>query len=135
MIIAFFSFAQVDSVHFETPEEEVFTVLEEPAKFPGGIKAFYTFLSKNVRYPKRAKGNNVQGRVFVQFIVEKDGAISNLKVVKGIGSGCDEETIRVLKLMPKWNPGKREGTPVRQKMIQPISFALGEKRQKGRNKN
>lgn len=96
--------------------------LEESAGFAGGIEAFYKFLSENLRYPRRAQRMGIQGRVFIFFIVEKDGSLSNIRVVKGIGAGCDEESVRVMSLSPKWNPGKQRGKVVRQAMIQNILF-------------
>ena len=72
-----------------------------------------------------ARRNHIQGKVFLQFIVDTDGSLSDIKVVKGIGFGCDQESLRVMKLAPKWNPGKQRGKPVKVRMMVPISFALG----------
>ena len=117
----------VEEIVFEeAPEEEnvdeIFTIVEESASFPGGIKAFYEFLGKNMKYPRQAQRMGIEGRVYVQFVVERDGSLTDIVVVKGIGAGCDEEAIRVLKNSPKWKPGKQRGKPVRQKMVQPVSF-------------
>lgn len=117
----------VEEIVFEeAPEEEevdqIFTIVEDAATFPGGIQAFYGYLKENLQYPKQAQRMGVEGRVFVQFIVEKDGSLTDIQVVKGIGAGCDEEAVRVLKNSPKWKPGKQRGKPVRQKMIQNILF-------------
>jgi protein TonB len=98
--------------------------VEDPATFPGGIAAFYEYLKKNLNYPNQAKRMGIEGRVFVQFVVEKDGSLTDIHVVKGIGAGCDEEAVRVLKNSPKWKPGKQRGKAVRQKMIQNILFKL-----------
>ncbi|MEM9338840.1 MAG: energy transducer TonB [Bacteroidota bacterium] len=119
----------VEEIVFEeAPEEEevdeIFTIVEEPAGFPGGIKAFYQYLSKSIKYPRQATRMGIEGRVFVQFVVEKDGSLTDIRVVKGIGAGCDEEAIRVLKSSPKWKPGKQRGRAVKQKIVQPISFKL-----------
>lgn len=119
----------VEEIVFEeAPEEEVveevFTIVEEGATFPGGIAEFYKYLKKTLKYPKQAQRMGIEGRVFVQFIVEKDGSLTDIKVVKGIGAGCDEEAARVLKNSPKWKPGKQRGKAVRQKMIQNITFKL-----------
>ncbi len=117
----------VEEIVFEeAPEEEVvdeiFTIVEEGATFPGGIQAFYSYLAKELKYPRQAQRMGIEGRVFVQFIVEKNGQLTDIQVVKGIGAGCDVEAVRVLKNSPKWKPGKQRGKPVRQKMIQNILF-------------
>ncbi len=105
--------------------EEIFVIVEETAQPKEGMNAFYEFLGNNIRYPKEAKEANVEGRVFVEFVVEKDGAISDVKVLKGIGHGCDEVAIRALEMSPPWNPGRQQGKPVRQKMVMPIEFRTG----------
>ena len=90
----------------------------------GGFKAFYDYVSKNLMYPRRAKSMGVEGKVFVQFIVDKDGQIIDVKVIKGIGAGCDEEAERVISEAPKWNPGKQRGVPVKVIKVLPITFKL-----------
>ena len=84
------------------------------------------YLSSNIKYPEEAKEKGISGRVFIQFVIEKDGSVSNVKVMKGIGGGCDEEAVRVVKAMPKWKPGKQKGKPVRVNYILPVSFKLDE---------
>lgn len=108
----------------QDPNNPIFTAVDESASFPNGMEGLFQFLSKNIRYPAQAKEGNVQGKVFVTFVVEKDGELSNIKVIRGIGSGCDEEAIRILKLSPKWNPGKQNGKAVRQQYTIPINFSL-----------
>ncbi len=108
----------------EIGEEEIFQVVEDQPEFPGGMSQLYVYLQKNVKYPPIAKESGIQGRVFVNFVVEKDGSISNVKVLRGIGGGCDEEAIRVVKSMPKWKPGKQRGKPVRVSFNLPIKFTL-----------
>ncbi len=111
----------------EMPEEkadEIFTIVEEQPSPVGGMQAFYDFVSHNLNYPSRATRAGIEGRVFVQFVVEKDGSLTDIKVVKGIGGGCDEEAVRVISTAPKWKPGKQRGRPVRVRMIMPISFKL-----------
>ncbi len=76
--------------------------------YPGGDDARIAFLVQNIKYPEQAKKNGIQGKVFVTFVIETDGSITNVKVLRGIGGGCDEEAARVIKLMPKWNPGIRQ---------------------------
>ncbi len=104
--------------------EDVFTVVEEMPQFPGGNEALIDYLVKNVVYPKEAKDNNISGRVFVSFVVEKDGSIGDVKILRGIGGGCDEESVRVVSSMPKWIPGKQNGKPVRVAYNLPIKYAL-----------
>jgi len=108
----------------DTTGNKVFTNVEVLPSFPGGIEAFGKFLGKNMKYPEDAKKQNMQGRVFCQFVVEKDGSLSNIKVVRGIGGGCDEEAVRVLALSPKWNPGMHKGEIVRVSYVLPIFFQL-----------
>ncbi|MDA0195004.1 MAG: M56 family metallopeptidase [Bacteroidetes bacterium] len=90
----------------------------------GGMAELYGFIGRNMKYPSQARKMGIEGRVFVEFIVETDGSISNVKSVKGIGAGCDMESVRVLQTSPKWNPGLIAGKPVRTRMILPISFKL-----------
>ncbi|MBX2843674.1 MAG: TonB family protein [Flammeovirgaceae bacterium] len=105
-------------------EAEVFTVVEEHPEFIGGINAFYEYLSNEIKYPKEARLNGIEGSVNVEFVVEKDGSISEVKAVKGIGSGCDIEAERVLKNAPLFKPGVQRGKPVRVKMSIPIVFKI-----------
>jgi TonB family protein len=100
-----------------------YSPVEQVPEFPGGLDAFARFLSKNVGYPNQARDNNVTGRVLISFVVEKDGTLSEIKVAKGIGSGCDEEALRVMKLSPNWKPGIQNGHPVRVAYSVPINFA------------
>lgn len=94
-------------------------------EFPGGMEALTKYLSENIKYPEQAKKENIQGRVFVIFVVEKDGRVTNAKVLRGIGGGCDEEALRVVNAMPKWEPGRLQGTtPVRVQYGLPIVFKL-----------
>ena len=109
------------------PAEEKDSVYNKPEvmpEYPGGMEAMMKYLSENLKYPEQAKEKNTQGRVLVTFIVEKNGSISDVKVVKGIGNGCDEEAVRVIKAMPKWKPGMQDGKKVRVSFAIPISFKL-----------
>jgi protein TonB len=112
----------------EAPEEEevdeIFTIVEETAEPPGGMAAFYKYVAKNMNYPNQAKRMGIEGRVFVQFVVDKDGSITDVQAVKGIGAGCDEEAVRVVAGASKWKPGKQRGRPVKQRIILPITFKL-----------
>ncbi|MFD1142307.1 energy transducer TonB [Larkinella insperata] len=105
-------------------EEQIFTVVEQNPEFPGGMSALGQFLGKNIRYPPAASRANVSGRVFVSFVVNTDGSIQDVTVLKGLGFGTDEEAMRVVKAMPKWRPGKQSGRPVRVKYNLPINFQL-----------
>ena len=106
----------------------VYKVVEQMPAYPGGHEAMVKFLIENVKYPEAAKKKNVQGTVFVSFIVRSSGAITDVKVLRGIGSGCDEEAVRVVSLMPKWTPGQEKGKAVDVMFNLPIKFALGEKK-------
>lgn len=105
-------------------EDVVFAFVEVMPEYPGGEDALIRFLQKNLRYPAEAASKNIQGSVMVEFIVEKDGSISNSRIMKGIGGGCNEESLRVIKLMPKWKPAKQAGEFVRVYYAVPITFRL-----------
>ena len=108
----------------EIVEAEIFKVVEEMPEFPGGAAKMMEFIQKNIKYPMMARESDIQGRVFVNFVVEPDGSITNVTVMRGIGGGCDEEAVRVVESMPKWNPGKQRGTAVRCAFTVPIIFKL-----------
>jgi len=114
----------VDVVEEEVVEEEIFTVVESMPSFPGGETALYSYLQKNVQYPQMARESGIQGRVYVTFVVEKDGKVTDVRVMRGIGGGCDEEAIRVVQSMPKWVAGMQRGKPVRVQFNLPIKFTL-----------
>jgi TonB family protein len=103
---------------------EVFTEVEEPPKFPGGEEARIKYMVSSIKYPDEARKKGVQGTVFITYIVEPDGSITHAKVLRGIGSGCDEEALRVINGMPKWEPGTQKGKAVRVQFNMPIKFAL-----------
>ncbi len=113
----------------EAPEEEVadevFQIVENPAEPPGGYAAFYQMVQKRMNYPAQARRMGIEGKVYVQFVVDKDGSLTEVQAVKGIGAGCDEEAVRVIQGMPKWSPPKQRGKPVKQRIILPITFKLG----------
>ena len=108
------------------PEEtdKIFVVVEEPTEFPGGNDALNKYLSKSIRYPEIAQENGIQGRVIVQFVVEKDGSTAHIEVARGVDPALDKEAVRVVKEMPKWKPGKQRGKPVRTKYTLPVVFRL-----------
>jgi protein TonB len=104
---------------------EVYSEVDEMPSYKNGFDDLASFLGQNMKYPKEAREKNIEGTVFTEFVVEKDGQISEVKVKQGIGSGCDEEAVRVVKAMPKWNPGVLQGKAVRTKMVLPLKFKLG----------
>jgi protein TonB len=105
--------------------EEIFTIVEEPAAPKGGMPAFYKYVADKIKYPAQARRMGIEGRVFVEFVIGKDGSISEVRAVKGIGAGCDEEAVRILQGAPAWTPGKQRGKAVKQRMVLPITFKLG----------
>jgi len=109
----------------EADPNQIFTSVEQVPMFPGGAEKFGAYLGKNIRYPAVARENGTQGRVICSFVVEKDGSLTDIKVVRGIGGGCDEEAVRVLKASPHWTPGIQNGRPVRVAYSVPINFTLG----------
>jgi protein TonB len=109
----------------EEEVEEVFTIVEEGAEPVGGYEEFYKYIKKALKYPSQARRMGVEGKVYVQFVVDKDGSLNEIKVIKGIGAGCDEEASRVIQEASKWKPGKQRGRAVKQRIVMPISFKLG----------
>ena len=114
----------VDDDEEEVQEMEIFTVVEDAPGFPGGDEARIKYLQNNIKYPQMARESGIQGTVYVTFVVERDGKVTNVQILRGIGGGCDEEAIRVIKNMPRWNPGKQRGKPVRVQFNMPIKFTL-----------
>lgn len=109
----------------ESAEEmQIFMVVESMPEYPGGEAALYKYLAENIKYPQMAKESGIQGRVFVTFVVERDGRVTDVRVLRGIGGGCDEEAIRVVEGMPKWAPGKQRGKSVRVQYNLPVKFTL-----------
>ena len=115
-----------DTAQFKNAEstEKTYVVVEQMPAFPGGDAALMKYLSENIKYPEAAEKAGEQGRVVVNFIVEKDGAISNVNVVRSVTPTLDAEAVRVIKAMPKWVPGKQDGQSVRVKYNVPVSFRL-----------
>ncbi len=116
---------QPQEVEKEDPNE-IFLVVEESAAPVGGISAFYEYVGKKMagKYPAQARRMGIEGKVFVEFVINKDGSIVDVRAMKGIGAGCDELAVKVVQESPKWKPGKQRGKPVRQKMVLPITFRL-----------
>ena len=105
-------------------ETKVFDVVEQMPSFPGGPSALMQYLSSNIKYPVVAEENGVQGRVVCTFVVERDGSITDVRVVKSVDPSLDKEAVRVVKSMPKWIPGKQNGSAVRVKYTVPVTFRL-----------
>lgn len=106
------------------PAPEKYLVIEKQPEFPGGQSALLQFLSSNIKYPAEARNKNIKGKSVAQFIVNEDGSISDINVVRKIGGGCDEEVMRVVQLMPKWSPGIIAGKPSKVRFTLPVSFHL-----------
>ncbi len=92
--------------------------------FPGGMDKLMKYLSDNIKYPSQARELGIQGKVFLSFVIEKDGSVTDVTLLRGIGGGCDEEAIRVVKNMPNWIPGKQRNIPVRVRFNLPVNFRL-----------
>ena len=114
-----------DSLFYVIRSDSTTLLVEVPPETVGGITVFHEHLMRTLRYPEKARKKKIQGKIWVEFIVEKDGALSNIKVIEGIGGGCDEEAMRVIRTSPPWKAGNYKGHPVRVYMRMPISFKLG----------
>ena len=108
----------------EESAQQIFTVVEEMPEFPGGQGALLQYLSKSIKYPVIAHENGIHGRVSCSFVVEKDGSVTDVQVLRGVDPSLDKEAIRVITAMPKWKPGKQRGKPVRVKYTVPVTFRL-----------
>jgi protein TonB len=118
---------EIDIVEFveEVVEEpEIFTIVEEMPSFPGGEAELFKYLGSNIKYPAMARDAGIQGIVYVTFVVKEDGKISDVRILRGVGGGCDEEAVRVVEKMPSWKPGKQRGKSVRVQYNLPIRFTL-----------
>lgn len=105
-------------------ESEIFVVVEDMPEFPGGETALRSFINKNVNYPVIAAENGIQGKVYVRFVVDKDGSVTNAEIARGVDPSLDQEALRVVRTLPKWKPGKQRGKPVRVSYTVPINFQL-----------
>ena len=123
-VIEEYEFTPPEIEEEEIVEAEIFKVVEEMPEFPGGAAKMMEYIQKNIKYPMMARESDIQGRVFVNFVVEPNGTITNVTVMRGIGGGCDEEALRVVQSMPNWKPGKQRGSAVRCSFTVPIIFKL-----------
>lgn len=119
----------VDVPVLQTPssdykEDEIFRVVEEMPEYPGGEKALFQYLYKNINYPQLAADAGISGKVYVSFVIEQDGSVSQIELLSGIGAGCDKEAMRVIANMVTWKAGKQRGKEVRVKFTLPINFSL-----------
>lgn len=112
----------IDNVFLEG-EASIFQIVDEEPMFPGGVDSMYAFIRKNLRWPETAQGA-IMGNVYVQVVVEPDGTLTNHRILRDIGGGCGQEALRVVKLMPRWSPGKIDGKPVRTVFNLPVRFSL-----------
>ena len=123
LIVFFMAFVSVNAYsQSKAQDDAVYSMVSEQPSFPGGMQEMMKFISENRKYPAEAKAKDVHGKVIVAFVVERDGSLSDVKIRRGIGYGCDEEAIRLIKSMPKWTPGKQNGKAVRVSMMLPVSF-------------
>ncbi len=124
MLFGTFAMAQITIESVATEDEPVFTVVEQSPEFPGGMDALLQYLSTNIKYPEEAMAKKITGRVYVSFVVEKNGSISSVNVVKCPDELLCNEAVRVIESMPKWKPGRQAGKKVRTSYILPINFTL-----------
>lgn len=122
MLVLLFSF--MTSTAQTKKNNMVFDVVEVMPQYPGGQTAMLQYMMKNIKYPKQAMKEGIQGRVTVSFIVEKDGRVTNVRLLRSVQSALDKEAVRVVKSMPKWSPGKHNGKPVRVRFNIPVMFKL-----------
>ena len=118
-----------DTVENTVKEEEIFGIVEDLPDFRGGTAKMMEFIAKNIKYPQAAIENGVEGKVYVRFWINEDGSLSDFEVLRGIGYGCDEEAVRVLKMMPRWKPGKQNGVARKMSFQIPIVFKLEDKKE------
>ncbi|WP_340112431.1 energy transducer TonB [Maribellus mangrovi] len=123
LILMIFAVAFTASAQ-DTEKEKVYTEVDVMPEYPGGQDAFLKFISENVKYPENAKKNEIQGKVFVNFVVDETGAVTKVKVVRGVDPELDKEAVRVIKLLEKFTPGTKDGKAVKVKYTVPINFAL-----------
>lgn len=126
VLVAEMAVAELEVEEDEIEEEAIYSLVETNPEFPGGMDSLIAFLSRNIAYPQEAIDKNISGRVFVSFVVEKDGTITDIKILRDIGGGCGAEAVRVVKMMPKWKPGMMQGKPVRVQFSLPVNFVIPE---------
>ena len=120
------AYAQQPASNNNTDDDVIFSVVENEPEYPGGEKALYNYIIKTVKYPKSALDKGIEGTVIVEFVVEKDGSLSHIKVLRGVHPALDSEAVSIVRQMPKWEPGKQRGKSVRSVYRVPIEFKLAE---------
>ena len=123
-LLSLFFLTAPNQIMAQTNQIYKFVELSTPPTYPGGMANFYKLISNNIKYPDAAKKNNIEGTVFVSFVVEKDGSLTDIQALKKLGHGTDEEAIRVMELSEKWTPGKVDGKAVRVQYSLPVKFKL-----------
>lgn len=108
----------------QTDKEKIYEDVDKRPEYPGGFEVMYQFIAAHLGYPEEARENALEGKVYISFVVEKDGSLTDIKITKDIGGGCGEAAVAVVKMMPKWKPGEVEGKPVRVQFTIPIFFRL-----------
>jgi periplasmic protein TonB len=115
-------FAQATTVDTDTA---IYNVVEKKPEYPRGESAMLKFIYKNLKYPAEAKAKKIEGTVYIKFVIEKDGSISNATIIRDLEGGCGEEALKVINMMPKWSPGRQRGKPKRVSFALPVKFKLG----------
>ncbi|MEI9921247.1 MAG: energy transducer TonB [Bacteroidota bacterium] len=115
----------IEGVQLIDDKKYTYTAIAVQPEFDGGLPGLSSFISSNLVYPRKARRMGTQGNVFIEFVIDKDGKVINIKMLKGIGPECDAEALRVISIMPKWNPGLLRGTPVKVRFVLPIKYVLG----------
>jgi TonB family protein len=118
------SFAQTENV-IEVEDNKTYTVVDAPPEYPGGYEPMMSYIKAELKYPEKSRKERIQGTVFVQFTVMKDGTLANFMVIRGINDELDKEAVRVLKGMPNWKPGTEKNKPVNVKFVLPVKYAMG----------
>jgi len=129
LLVVLFSFAKKSDAQSHAKAGFGVTVVQEQPKFPGGDDSLFAFLQRNIKYPAEAKLAWVQGKVYVGFLVDREGKIKNIRLLNSVDKQLDEEALRVVHMMPDWLPGKTGGTPVEVQFVLPINFMMPEKKQ------
>jgi len=127
IILFLLAFVKLSSAQAQTNNNELTDtvfVADVMPEYPGGNEEMARFIMKNIRYPEIAKDNGIKGKVIIEFVVDKDGYVADVTIKKGIGGGCDEEAMRIVKKMPQWKPATHNGKPINVKMVLPINFSL-----------
>jgi len=125
-LVSYSTMAQENQEPGKQNADGTYNVVDQAAKIPGGIELLYAYIGKNMKYPKQARKLGVEGKVYIEFIVNESGKVISSKVIKGIGAGCDNEALRAFKSYSKaWIPAKHDGKVVKQKMVLPVTFMLG----------